>query len=83
MDNSFSDLDRTSYNIPLNQSLIQNKALYLSNFVEVQRDEEAASVQFSHSVVTDSLQPRESQHARPPCPSQTAGVHSDSRPSSQ
>ena len=83
MDNSFSDLDRTSYNSPLNQSLIQNKALYLSNFVEVQRDEEAASVQFSHSVVTDSLQPRESQHARPPCPSQTAGVHSDSRPSSQ
>ena len=41
------------------------------------------SVQFSRSVVSDSLQPHESQHARPPCPSPTPGVHSDSRPSSQ
>ena len=42
-----------------------------------------SSVQFSHSVVSDSLRPRESQHARPPCPSPTPGVHSDSCPSSQ
>ena len=42
-----------------------------------------SSVQFSRSVVSDSLQPHESQHARPPCPSPMAGVHSDSRPSSQ
>ena len=42
-----------------------------------------SSVQFSRSVVSDSLQPHESQHARPPCPSPTPGVHSDSRPSSQ
>ena len=41
------------------------------------------SVQFSHSVVSDSLQPHESQHARPPCPSQTPGVHSDSHQLSQ
>ena len=41
------------------------------------------SVQFSHSVVSDSLRPHESQHARPPCPSATPGVDSDSRPSSQ
>ena len=41
------------------------------------------SVQFSHSVVTDFLWPHESQHARPPCPSPTPGVHSDSGPSSQ
>ena len=41
------------------------------------------SVQFSCWVVSDSLQPHESQHARPPCPSPTPGVHSDSRPSSQ
>ena len=39
-----------------------------------------SSVQFSCSVVSDSLRPRESQHARPPCPSPTPGVHSDSRP---
>ena len=38
--------------------------------------------QFSHSVVPDSLWPHESQHARPPCPSPTPGVHSDSHPSS-
>ena len=41
------------------------------------------SVQFSCSVVSDSLRPHESQHARPPCPSRTPGVHSDSCPSSQ
>ena len=33
--------------------------------------------------MSDSLRPHESQHARPPCPSPTPGVHSDSRPSSQ
>ena len=42
-----------------------------------------SSVQFSCSVVSDSLRPHESQHARPPCPSTTPRVHSDSRPSSQ
>ena len=41
------------------------------------------SDQISHSVVSDSLRPHESQHARPPCPSPTPGVHSDWRPSSQ
>ena len=40
------------------------------------------SVQFSRSVVSDSLRPHESQHARPPCSSPTSGFHSDSRPSS-
>ena len=41
------------------------------------------SVQFSHSVMSDSLQPHELQHARPPCPSPTPGVHSNSCPSSR
>ena len=41
------------------------------------------SDQISRSVMSDSLRPRESQHTRPPCPSLTPGVHSDSRPSSQ
>ena len=41
-----------------------------------------SSVQFSHSAMSDSLWPHEMQHARPPCPSPTPGVHSDSRPSS-
>ena len=38
------------------------------------------SVQFSCSVVSDSSQPCELQHARPPCPSPTPGVHSNSSP---
>ena len=42
-----------------------------------------SSVQFSRSVVSNSLQPHKLQHARSPCPSPTPGVHSDSRPSSQ
>ena len=41
-----------------------------------------SSVQFNRSVVSNSLRPHESQHTRPPCPSPTPGVHSDSRPSS-
>ena len=41
------------------------------------------SVQFSRSVMSDSLWPHESQHARPPCPSPTPGVHPNSCPSSQ
>ena len=41
------------------------------------------SVQFSCSVVSDSLQPHEPQHARPPCPSPTPGVDPNPRPSSQ
>ena len=41
------------------------------------------SVQFSHSVVSDSLRLHELQHARPPCPSPTPGVHSNSHPSSR
>ena len=43
----------------------------------------SASVQFSHSAVSDSLRSHKLQHARPPCPSQTPRVHSNSCPSSQ
>ena len=41
------------------------------------------SVWFSRSIVSNSLRPHESQHARPPCPSQTPGDHSNPRPSSR
>ena len=41
------------------------------------------SVQFSHSVMSDSLRPHESQHARPHCPSPTPGVYPNPCPSSQ
>ena len=51
-----------------------NKYIFVNTYV---------SVQFSRSVVSDSLRPHEPQHARPPCPSPTPGVHSDSGPSSR
>ena len=42
-----------------------------------------SSVQFRHSVVSDSLRPHELQHARPPCPSPTPRVYSNSCPSNR
>ena len=42
-----------------------------------------SSVQFSPSVVSNSLRPHESQHTRPPCPSPTPRIHSNSYPSSR
>ena len=41
------------------------------------------SVQFSRSVMSDSVRPHESQHSRPPCPSPTPEVHPNSCPLSQ
>ena len=40
-------------------------------------------IQFSHSVMSDSLRPHELRHGRPPCPSPNPGVHSNSCPSSR
>ena len=61
----------------------------LSKLQEMVKDREAwcagvqwGSVQFSRSVVSDSLPSHELQHARPPCPSLTPRVHSNPRPSS-
>ena len=51
--------------------------MYHSFLIDIRSD------QISCSVVSDSLPPHELQHARPPCPSPTSGVHPDSRPSSQ
>ena len=70
-----------------------NKLIYLIFFpiwkrsrftvqTEFHASNRGQSVQFSHSVMSDSLWPHELQHARPPCPSPTPWVHSDSRPSS-
>ena len=42
-----------------------------------------SSFQFSHSVISNSLQPHDLQHARPPCPSPTPRIHSNSCPLSQ
>ena len=43
----------------------------------------SGSVQFNHSVMSDSLRHHGLQHTRPPCPSPAPGVHTDSRPLSQ
>ena len=51
-------------------------------FVQNSDKVQFSSVQFSHSVLSDSLRPHESQHTRSPCPSPSPGGHSDSRPSS-
>ena len=58
------------------------KKLYYSQYTE-SFHLKFSSVQFSHSVVSDSLWPHELQHARPTCPSPTPRVHPNSWPSSQ
>ena len=50
---------------------------YCEKLVQIRSDK------ISRSVVSDSLRLHESQHAKPPCPSPTPGIHWDSRPSSQ
>ena len=54
-----------------------------SEFMEVVYLLQFSSVQFSRSVVSDSLQPHEPQYARPPCPSPAPGVHPNPCPSCQ
>ena len=81
------DIWQKQYNIvklknKIKEKKKKSKILYKNVFLVIYVAQ-FSSVQFSCSVVSDSLQPHESQHARPPCPSPTAGVHSDSRPSSQ
>ena len=53
---------------------VQQSVLQSCSYQEVR----SRLVQFSYSVVSDSLRPHESQHARPPCPSPTPGVHPNS-----
>ena len=74
--NTFAFLQRTSQDGIKRYSLIVQNLQFLCK-------RKFNSVQSSHSVVSDSLRPHELQHARPPCPSPTPGVHSNSRPSSR
>ena len=52
-------------------------------FINLFKSPNNLCIQLSRSVVSSSLWPHESQHARPPCPSPTPGVHSNSCPSSR
>ena len=66
------------------KTFVQVNAVWGSYFFLAQpTKKKISSVQFSRSVVSDSLRPHESQHTRPPCPSPSPGVHSNSRPSSR
>ena len=66
-----------------NQYLVKIYKEKESEVVHLKLTQCCKSVQFSRSVVSNSLRPHESQHTRPPCPSPTPRVHPDSRPSSQ
>ena len=88
MDVSLSELremvmDREAWRAAIHA--VANSRTRLSNFTLLSSllGMSTGSVQFSHSVMSDSLRPHESQHARPPCPSPTPGVHSNSCPLSQ
>ena len=59
------------------------KAIWPAVWMWASSGPQFSSIQFSCSGVSDSLQPHELQHARPPCPSPTPGVHSDSSPLSR
>ena len=76
-----SSLSLSHIHTHLPHTYIRFLAVWWSLWTHLHKTE--TSDQISHSVVSDSLRPHESQHARPPCPSPTPGVHSDSHPLSQ
>ena len=62
--------------VPMNRWMGEEGGMSIHNLI-------FSSVQFSHSVASDSFWPHESQDARPPYPSPSAGVHSNWYSSSQ
>ena len=75
----YSYVDFTVYNSLTKLTIINSN----SSFLDVLDPLYTQSVQFSRSVVSDSLRPHELQQTRPPCPSPTSGVHPNPCPSSQ
>ena len=68
------------FNVYSQSGYILQKKLFLYTEISIRSDQISHSV-WSDRSVSDSLQPHESQHARPPCPSQSLRVHSNSCPS--
>ena len=71
-------ISNQSYTLQLVFASLRKHSLTLPSFVSILYSRKKVTVwylQFSRSVVPDSLRPHESQHARPPCPSPTPGVH--------
>ena len=79
---TFSDIPITHSLTPMGKG---NSTIYIHSGQVMKQNnvKNLKRIQFSRSVMSDSLRPHESQHTRPPCPSPTPGVRSDSRPSSQ
>ena len=71
-------MEETSFEFTLKSRREKSRCMYMNNWFTL-----LYSVQFSHSVVFNSLRPHGLQHARPPCPSPTPGACSNSCPSSQ
>jgi len=71
------------YYLPTVWSEGRGYVLLTADSPEPQAVSDIGSVQFSHSVVSDSLWPHESQHTRPPCPSPTPRAYPNSCPSSR
>ena len=69
---------RTLWNIK--ERRVLSTSMWKRTWVAPYNIGELSSVHFSHSVVSNSLWPHESQHARPPCPSPTPGVYPNSYP---
>ena len=61
--------------------MVETTQVFIDRWVDKQCGQSVS--QFSRSIMSDSLQPHELQHARPPCPSPTPEVYSNSCPSSQ
>ena len=77
-------MKRTSFGVSVLEGLVGlHRTVQLQLLQHYLLGHQFSSVQFSRSVMSESLWPHESQHSRPPCPSPTPGVHTDSRPSSQ
>ena len=69
-------------NIKWHQETGEKEILLWTDMGGLSLAEHSVSVQFSRSVMSDSLWPHGLQNTRPPCPSPTPGVHSNSCPSS-
>ena len=86
---SFPNVSHPGISIPRHLHILEHFVLYFFLFCHIHAIsllltfQILSSVWFSGSVVSDSLRPHESQHARPPCPSPTPGVHPNLCPSSQ
>ena len=84
---SLMEVKEESEKVGLKLSIQKTRIMTFSPITSWQVDGETVrdyfSVQFSRSVVSDSLRPHELQHTRPPCPSPTPRVHPDPCPSSR